>query len=104
MKVLMFSVCLLVSSAAVAQQPILRPLVRPLIGQGYATAPQPYAYPQNYSYPRQRAWARQDRLLDLYDFDAMSRRYDTMLKQGPGVTTFQDLTPQPWMYPWLYNK
>ena len=104
MKALVFGVCVMVGSAAVAQQPLVRPLVRPLIGQGYGYAPAPYSYPQNYSFPRQKAWAQQDRMLDIYDYDAMTRRYDTMLKQGPGWTIFSDETPQPWMYPWLFNK
>ena len=102
---------LAISSSAMAQGLLSKPLVYP--GSAFADQQRFYQrrasqYPPNYSYPKRKAWSNWDRQLDIYEdvesFDAMTRRYDSLMRNAPfhfGPIIIQDLTPQPWQYPWL---
>ena len=103
MRLLMFSLAVLACTPVLAQQPRRGLLSRPLVYPGSAFDASPNYYPRNYSYPRRKAWSQQDRLLDIYEFDAITDRYDSMLNQEPGWNIISDETPQPWMYPWLFR-
>lgn len=106
MRVLAFTLILCGCSAAFGQQPMGfygRPA--PLVYPGSALAPPPSAYPGAYSFPKRKAWSQNDHMLNIYEFDAKTRRADSVLRNNPnGLGIYMDLTPQPWMYPWLFQK
>jgi len=95
---------LAISSSAMAQGLVSRPLVYPgsaFAGQQGLPQRRASQYPPNYSYPRRKAWANWDRQLDIESFDAVTRRHDSLMRNSPfrlEPIIIKELIPRPLRY------